>query len=147
MSHKKEEKNYFIFSQVALQQSIPSKLLIYHASTPNTQFTNIKNKDFIFNSNDLQEVKEELPEIFTGTIENLNSKWVMHKKSKWVNMVYLKNKSYNIDFIKDFYLWLAKILNITQTNLSAMENGRRAIGKELAKRLAETFEIDYRIFL
>ena len=42
---------------------------------------------------------------------------------------------------------LAKILNITQTNLSAMENGRRAIGKELAKRLAETFEIDYRIFL
>ena len=61
---------------------------------------------------DLQEVKEELPEIFTGTIENLNSKWVMHKKSKWVNMVYLKNKSYNIDFIKDFYLWLAKILNI-----------------------------------
>ena len=108
----KEEKNYFIFSQVALQQSIPSKLLIYHASTPNTQFTNIKNKDFIFNSNDLQEVKEELPEIFTGTIENLNSKWVMHKKSKWVNMVYLKNKSYNIDFIKDFYLWLAKILNI-----------------------------------
>ena len=108
----KEVKNYFIFSQVALQQSIPSKLLIYHASTPNTQFTNIKNKDFIFNSNDLQEVKEELPEIFTGTIENLNSKWVMHKKSKWVNMVYLKNKSYNIDFIKDFYLWLAKILNI-----------------------------------
>ena len=108
----KEEKNHFIFSQVALQQSIPSKLLIYHPSTPNTQFTNIKNKDFIFNSNDLQEDKDELPEIFTGTIENLNSKWVMHKKSKWVNMVYLKNKNYNIDFIKNFYLWLAKKLNI-----------------------------------
>ncbi|WP_158615009.1 helix-turn-helix domain-containing protein [Legionella septentrionalis] len=42
---------------------------------------------------------------------------------------------------------LAKILNITQTNLSAMENGRRAIGKELAKRISEKFEIDYRIFL
>ena len=42
---------------------------------------------------------------------------------------------------------LAKILNITQTNLSAMENGRRAIGKELAKRIAEKFEVDYRTFL
>lgn len=111
----KEEKNQFIFSQVALQHNIPSKLLIYHPSTPNTQFTNIKNKDYIFTSKDLYENKEELPEIFKGTIENLNSKWVMHKKSKWVNMVYLKNKNYNIDFIKDFYLWLAKILNINTT--------------------------------
>ncbi|CAM4446199.1 MAG: hypothetical protein LEGION0403_FIIPPAGN_01178 [Legionella sp.] len=42
---------------------------------------------------------------------------------------------------------LAKILNISQTNLSAMENGRRAIGKELAKRIAEEFKIDYRNFL
>lgn len=37
--------------------------------------------------------------------------------------------------------------NITQTNLSAMENGRRPIGKELAKRIAEKFQVDYRIFL
>ncbi len=42
---------------------------------------------------------------------------------------------------------LAKILNISQTNLSAMENGRRAIGKEFAKRIAEKFDIDYRYFL
>ena len=42
---------------------------------------------------------------------------------------------------------LAKILNISQTNLSAMENGRRPIGKELAKRIAENFEVDYRVFL
>lgn len=41
----------------------------------------------------------------------------------------------------------AKKLNISQTNLSAMENGRRAIGKELAKRIANLFELDYRIFL
>ncbi|HIF0232765.1 TPA: helix-turn-helix domain-containing protein [Legionella pneumophila] len=44
-------------------------------------------------------------------------------------------------------LELAKILNISQTNLSAMENGRRAIGKELAKRIAQEFKIDYRNFL
>lgn len=41
----------------------------------------------------------------------------------------------------------SKILNITQTNLSAMENGRRPIGKEIAKRVAEKFDIDYRSFL
>lgn len=41
----------------------------------------------------------------------------------------------------------AKKLNISQTNLSAMENGKRTIGKELAKRIADLFGLDYRIFL
>ena len=41
----------------------------------------------------------------------------------------------------------AAILNITQANLSAMENGKRNIGKELAKRIANKFKLDYRIFL
>ena len=41
----------------------------------------------------------------------------------------------------------AKKLNISQTNLSAMENGKRAIGKELAKRIATLFGLDYRMFL
>lgn len=41
----------------------------------------------------------------------------------------------------------AKIIGVTQTNLSAMENKRRAIGKEVAKRIAEKFGVDYRLFL
>lgn len=41
----------------------------------------------------------------------------------------------------------SKMLHITQANLSAMENGRRNIGKELAKRIANKFNIDYRYFL
>ena len=41
----------------------------------------------------------------------------------------------------------AKKLNISQTNLSAMENGKRAIGKELAKRIADLFGLDYRVLL
>lgn len=41
----------------------------------------------------------------------------------------------------------AKKLNISQTNLSAMENGRRTIGKELAKRIADIFGLDYRVFM
>lgn len=41
----------------------------------------------------------------------------------------------------------ASRINISQTNLSAIENGRRHIGKELAKRIGEIFGIDYRLFL
>jgi DNA-binding XRE family transcriptional regulator len=41
----------------------------------------------------------------------------------------------------------ARKLNISQTNLSAMENGKRTIGKELAKRIADISGLDYRIFL
>lgn len=38
-------------------------------------------------------------------------------------------------------------MNMSQANLSAIENSRRSIGKALAKRISETFEIDYRLFL
>lgn len=41
----------------------------------------------------------------------------------------------------------AKIIGITQTNLSAMENERRAIGKDIAKRIMDHFGVDYRLFL
>jgi DNA-binding XRE family transcriptional regulator len=42
---------------------------------------------------------------------------------------------------------LGKKLDISQANLSKMENGKRAIGKNIAKRLAEVFKTDYRVFL
>jgi DNA-binding XRE family transcriptional regulator len=42
---------------------------------------------------------------------------------------------------------LAKKLKITQANLSAMENGRRPVGKVMAKRIAKLFGLDYRLFL
>ena len=41
----------------------------------------------------------------------------------------------------------SKIIGVTQANLSAMENGKRSIGKELAKRIAKKFKMDYRLFL
>jgi DNA-binding XRE family transcriptional regulator len=41
----------------------------------------------------------------------------------------------------------AKKINVTQVNLSKMENGRRAIGREIAKRIEKTFGINYRCFL
>jgi Plasmid maintenance system antidote protein len=42
---------------------------------------------------------------------------------------------------------LAKALGISQHHISEMENGKRPIGKEMAKRLAKFFKTDYRIFL
>lgn len=44
-------------------------------------------------------------------------------------------------------LELAKALGISQHHISEMENGKRPIGKDMAKRLAEFFETDYRVFL
>ncbi|OFZ78905.1 MAG: hypothetical protein A2583_11920 [Bdellovibrionales bacterium RIFOXYD1_FULL_53_11] len=42
---------------------------------------------------------------------------------------------------------LAKKLHINQSDLSKMESGKRTIGKKMAKRLADTLKIDYRVFL
>lgn len=42
---------------------------------------------------------------------------------------------------------LAKRLGIPQGNLSKMENGKRPIGRAMAKRLAQVLNINYRIFL
>jgi len=42
---------------------------------------------------------------------------------------------------------LAERIGIEQSNVAAMESGKRPIGKEMAKRLAEELGVDYRIFL
>lgn len=42
---------------------------------------------------------------------------------------------------------LGELTGIAQTNISQMERGVRAIGKQLAKRFAEFFKTDYRVFL
>lgn len=42
---------------------------------------------------------------------------------------------------------LAGVLEIYQHHLSEMEHGKRPIGKNMAKKLAETLDCDYRVFL
>ncbi|MBF8263237.1 MAG: plasmid maintenance system antidote protein, family [Parachlamydiales bacterium] len=42
---------------------------------------------------------------------------------------------------------LAKALGVSQHHISEMEHGKRSVGKEMAKRLAEFFKTDYRVFL
>lgn len=43
--------------------------------------------------------------------------------------------------------WLAEKLGMKQPNVSAMEKGERPIGKALAKKLGELFDISYKVFL
>ena len=42
---------------------------------------------------------------------------------------------------------LSKALDVQQNHISEMENGKRSIGKEMAKRFADFFNTDYRVFL
>ena len=41
----------------------------------------------------------------------------------------------------------AKKINVSQANLSKMENGSRPIGKIIAKRIAKSFLVNYRYFI
>ena len=42
---------------------------------------------------------------------------------------------------------LAELTGIPQRHISEMENGKRTIGKEAAKKLAKALNTDYRVFL
>ena len=42
---------------------------------------------------------------------------------------------------------LAKLTGVSVLNISAMENGRRPIGKEMAKRFANVLNTDWRLLL
>jgi DNA-binding XRE family transcriptional regulator len=42
---------------------------------------------------------------------------------------------------------LAHLVGISQAHISAMEHGKRPIGKDLAKRLAKALKVNYRVFL
>lgn len=42
---------------------------------------------------------------------------------------------------------LAALTGIAQHHISEMENGKRVIGKETAKKLAKALNLDYRVFL
>lgn len=42
---------------------------------------------------------------------------------------------------------LAEMTSIPQRHISEMETGKRTIGKETARKLAEALKVDYRVFL
>jgi len=107
-----ENNSEFVFSQLSLLNGIPSKLLLYHKNTPRNNLITSTTEDFILDYDELISVK--MPELFNGTFEKLKTKWIMHKKSKWTNMVIIKN-NYSQDLLIELYEWLAKLLNIRIT--------------------------------
>ncbi len=58
--------------------------------------------------------------------------------------VYLRGIRLREDLTQDA---LAGLTGISRSNISAMEHGKRAIGKETAKKLAAVLKCDYRRFL
>lgn len=42
---------------------------------------------------------------------------------------------------------MAKLIKVTQSDISQMENGTRKIGRTIAKRIEKEFGVDYRSFL
>ena len=42
---------------------------------------------------------------------------------------------------------LADLIGFVQHHISEMENGKRSVGKEMAKKLSEVLNVDYRVFL
>lgn len=84
------------------------------------------------------------------------SRGLVRKKTPWRDVarkeihqfseagVMLRGCRYKKDITQ---LELSKAIKVNQHHISEMERGKRPIGKEMAKRLADFFEMDYRIFL
>ena len=58
--------------------------------------------------------------------------------------LYLKGIRYREELTQD---QLAKLTGISRRHISEMENGKRAIGKASARKLADVLHADYRVFL
>lgn len=75
----------------------------------------------------------------TFTVDEVFPEFVGKEKQ-----VYLRGVRYREDFTQR---QLAELTGIPQRHISEMENGKRTIGKENAKKLAKVLNADYRMFL
>ena len=129
-----KNKKQFQFSQIALNNGIPYELLNYHKSSPYNNFIHSKyeNKEFGFNTIIQKEDINLLPELLKGTPTKLNSKWTMHKKSKWYNMEIITIKDYNKDSFKLFFEWFSNYIKINTSyiNLQELTNNKLLIIKD-----------------
>jgi len=126
--------NQFLFSQVALNNGIPNTLLNYHKSSPYNNFiySNYDKKDYIFNKDIDKENDIILPELFNGILKKLNSKWIMHKKSKWYEMEIIKIENYTKDYFINFFNWFSNFIKIKTSfnNLQEITNNKLKIIKD-----------------
>lgn len=127
-------KKQFQFSQIALNNGIPHELLNYHKSSPYNNFFHTKydNKEFGFNTTIQKEDLNLLPELLKGTPTKLNSKWTMHKKSKWYHMEIIFVNEYNKESFKLFFEWFSNFIKINTSfaNLQELTNNKLLIIKD-----------------
>jgi len=128
------KNNQFEFSQIALNNGIPFELLNYHSSAPfnNFIYSDYENNDYEFYNDIVIENVGELPSIFKGTLKKLNSKWIMHKKSKWYNMQILKSDIYSKNVFIDFFNWFASYIKVKTdfSNLQEITDNKLRIIKD-----------------
>ncbi len=80
----------------------------------------------------------------TDTTISIDDFYSKHFEGQQQSAVSLRGLRYREDITQRR---LAEITDIPQRHISEMENGKRPIGKETAKRLAEALNSDYRTFL
>jgi len=125
-----ERKNEFLFSQNALINNgakvIPDFLLYYHKALPNirNQNTNIIDVQLANTVSFKPTNTSSRPPFFEGKLEKLGSKWILHKKSKWLNMVYIKTV-YNKNIIQSFVEWLSVQLGLLVTYDDVLNSTRQ----------------------
>ena len=112
--HIDDKRKQFLFSQVAIKDGIiPNQILNYHQSSPLINFNKTKFNEKTLNFNeDITNVSIRLPELFNGTFTPLNSKWVMHKKSDWYLMQYVRLPDYKLEYFIQFFEWYSAYINI-----------------------------------
>ena len=88
------------------------EIINYHKSAPLTSFNKEKEMVYEFDDKTVKEDTSKLPELMKGTFEPLNSKWVMHKKSKWYLMEILKVDYYQNNYFREFFEWFANFIHI-----------------------------------
>jgi hypothetical protein len=115
--NENKKQNEFVFSQNALisngEKKIPSFLLAYHKSLPALPILH-EMVNITYTDSDKRDINQ-IPRIFVGKHVKLGSKWVMHKKSKWTNMIYIKDETYDKDSMAHFVVWLADKLHLKIT--------------------------------
>jgi len=128
-----DKRNQYVFSQVSINNGIPIELLNYHKSAPSNDFyiSKLKTEEFNFKKGEIiKENLDNLPQIFNGEFQKLESKWTMHKKSIWYFMEILKVQSYTDKTFIEFIEWFATFINMNinyQTILEATYAKLKAI--------------------
>jgi len=109
-----KKRNQFLFSQVAIKDGmIPNEILNYHKSTPLINFNKTKYTEKTLNFNEItQDESIQLPMLFKGIFTPLNSKWIMHKKSDWFLMQYIRLPDYKLEYFIDFFEWYSSYINV-----------------------------------